>query len=104
MTRRSKAQLKKQLRDKSLHWDIINWARNQKKFENWCLAIPALEPQQQSEIDARLAHKRETEQLKTRSKETCKLFRCIKCWKYIFVDDSIVPVRDGYVHKVCINF
>lgn len=32
---------------------------------------------------------------------TCKLFRCLRCWRYIFPDDELVSYNDGFIHKIC---
>ena len=46
-------------------------------------------------------HDRKSETLILKSHDTCNLFRCLICWRYIFPDDEIENNDDGYVHKVC---
>ena len=48
-------------------------------------------------------HDRNIEILTMRSRQGCKLFRCLICWHYIFLEDSIVEYKDGYAHKVCLS-
>ena len=45
----------------------------------------------------------ENEALRMKTKESCKLFRCLVCWKYIFAEDSIVSFGPGYAHKLCVE-
>jgi hypothetical protein len=48
-------------------------------------------------------HNPENEALRMKMKESCKLFRCLVCWKYIFAEDSIVSFEAGYAHKLCVE-
>lgn len=58
--------------------------------------VSVYEQLKQSDIE----HER-NERIKFKSHQTCKLFRCLKCWKYILPDDSILAHGDGYIHGVC---
>jgi len=43
------------------------------------------------------------EQIRLKPHQTCKMFRCLKCWKLILPDDDMQEFGDGYVHKICLH-
>ena len=38
--------------------------------------------------------------IKFKSQQTCKLFRCLHCWKLILPDEDVIEKGDGYIHRV----
>ena len=55
------------------------------------------------DAETQALHNPEEETLRMKNKQSCKLFRCVVCWRHIFAEDSIVSFEAGYAHKLCVE-